>query len=128
MIAHASPPSIRAFHTVAARELSREYRLFDSDSYSDLTIVAGNTKFNAHQNILTLRTSFFESATKEENGFSESKDKVVTIRDHSVHAVWRVLKYCYTGDYSDVSNELALGEGLDPTAVVLARRVPADGV
>ena len=118
---------MRAFHTVAARELSREHRLFDSDRYSDLTIVAGNTKFNAHQAILTLRTSFFETTTKEENGFSESKDKVVTIRDHSVHAVWRVLKYCYTGDYSDEPNELALGEGLDPTAVVLARRVPADG-
>ena len=114
---------MRAFYTVVAQELSREHRLFNSDSYSDLTIVAGNARFNAHQTILTLRTSFFETATKEENGFSESKDKVVTIRDHSSHAVWRVLKYCYTGDYSDASNDQTLGEGLYPATVVRARRV-----
>ena len=125
---HPSPPfSIRAFYTVAARELSREHRLFDSDRYSDLTIVAGNTRFNAHKNILMLRTSFFETATRGENRFSESKHKVVKIRGHSVHAIWRVLKYCYTGDYSNEPNGPALGEGLDLRAVVLARRVPADG-
>ena len=114
---------MRAFYTVVAQELSREHRLLDSDSYSDLTIVAGNARFNAHQAILMLCTSFFETATKEENGFSESKDKVVTIRDHSSHAIWRVLKYCYTGDYSDVSYDQGLGEGLDPATVVRARRV-----
>ena len=119
----APPISMQAFYTVAARELSREHRLFNSDSYSDLTIVAGNARFNVHQAILTLCTSFFENATKEENGFSESKDKVVTIRDHSAHAIWRVLKYCYTGDYSDASNDRTLGEGLDPATVVRACRV-----
>ena len=114
---------MRAFYTVVARGLSRQHSLLDSSSYSDLTIVARNARFNAHQTILTLRTSFFETATKEENGFSESKDKVVTIRDHSAHAIWRVLKYCYTGDYSDASNDQALGEGLDPATVVRACRV-----
>ena len=111
-----------------ARELNREHRLFDSNCYSDLAVVAGDARFNVHQIILRLRTPFFENATKEENGFLESKDKVVTIGDHSAHAVWRFLKYCYTGDYSDASNEVALGEGLDPAIVVRARRVSADGV
>ena len=59
-------------------------------------------RFNAHQNTLSLHTSF---------GFSESKGKVVTIGDHSAHAIWRFLKYCYTGDCSDAPNGLALGEG-----------------
>jgi hypothetical protein len=77
-------------------------------------IAVGNTKFHAHQNILKLRTSFFEKATDEATGFAESKDNTVTIEDHSTHAVWRILKYCYTGNYSDESNNLALGEGLFP--------------
>ena len=114
-----SPPHA-SFYTVIARELNRVHRLFDSGSYSDLTVVAGGARFNVHRIILGLRTPFFENATKEENGFLESKDKVVTIGDHSAHAVWRFLKYCYTGDYSDASNELAFGEGLDPAIVSCA--------
>ncbi|KAF8251770.1 hypothetical protein K440DRAFT_43698 [Wilcoxina mikolae CBS 423.85] len=90
--------------------LKKFEELFDSKTHSDLTIAVGNTKFHAHQNILKLRTSFFEKATSEESGFAEAKDKTVTIEDHSTHAVWRVLRYCYTADYSDDSNNLALGE------------------
>jgi hypothetical protein len=60
---------------------------------------------------LKIRTPFFANATKP-GGFSEAKDNVVTIQEHSAHSVWRFLKYCYTGDYPEVSNELALGEGV----------------
>ncbi|KAF8541483.1 BTB/POZ protein [Trichophaea hybrida] len=90
--------------------LKKFEELFDSKIHSDLTIAVGNIKFHAHQNILKLRTSFFEKATSEESGFAESKDNTVTIEDHSTHAVWRILRYCYTGDYSDESSNLALGE------------------
>jgi len=86
--------------------------LFDSGKHSDLTVTVGNTEFSVHQNILCLRTSFFEKATQE-GKFAESKDRTVTINEHSAHAVWRFLKYCYTGDYSTSSNNLALGEDDD---------------
>jgi hypothetical protein len=100
--------------------LTRQDSLFDSRKHSDLTITVGNTEFSAHQNILCLRTPFFEKATQE-GGFAESKDRTVTINEHSAHAVWRVLKYCYTGDYSTSSNNLALGEGLSAKII---RNVP----
>jgi hypothetical protein len=56
-----------------------------------------------------VRTQFFAAATKPESGFAESKDRLVTINEHSAHAVWRLLKYCYCGDYSE---ESGLVEGL----------------
>ncbi|KAI5816695.1 hypothetical protein BZA77DRAFT_344023 [Pyronema omphalodes] len=56
---------------------------FNLKDHSDVTIKTETTEFHAHQVILKLRTSFFENATKEENGFSESKDKVVTIEEHN---------------------------------------------
>ncbi|KAF8541479.1 BTB/POZ protein [Trichophaea hybrida] len=88
--------------------------LFDSDTYTDLTIVVGATKFHVHQNLLKIRTPFFANATKP-GGFSEANDNTVTIEEHSAHSVWRLLKYCYTGDYPEASNELALGEEDDPS-------------
>jgi hypothetical protein len=76
-------------------------RAFDSPTHSDLTVVVDSTgtSFHVHKVILGLRTSFFTNATK--NGFSEAKDNVVTIREHSEHAVRAFLQYCYTGDYSE---------------------------
>ncbi|KAF8541482.1 hypothetical protein BDD12DRAFT_878711 [Trichophaea hybrida] len=85
--------------------LAKLDELFNSGTHSDLTIVAGNTaQFHVHKALIGLRTSFFTNATKPENGFSEAKDNVVTIQEHSAHAVWRFLTYCYSGDYKDGNN------------------------
>ncbi|KAF8251766.1 hypothetical protein K440DRAFT_612039 [Wilcoxina mikolae CBS 423.85] len=92
---------------------SKIEELFDSDDYTDLTIIVGEAKFHTHQNLLKIRTPFFANATKP-GGFSEAKDNTVAIKEHSAHSVWRFLKYCYTGDYPEESNELALGEENDP--------------
>lgn len=67
------------------------------------------TSFRVHQNILSLRTDFFASAVR--HGFEEAKESVVTLHEHSVMAVRRVLLYCYTGDYPNVFAEKALNEG-----------------
>ncbi|CCX11546.1 Similar to hypothetical protein MYCTH_2306100 [Myceliophthora thermophila ATCC 42464]; acc. no. XP_003663875 [Pyronema omphalodes CBS 100304] len=84
--------------------------LYNTKDHSDLTIKVGSADFFAHHAILKPRTPFFERATKKESGFVESKDGVVMIEDHSTHAVWRFLMYCYTGDYSAESNNIGLGE------------------
>jgi hypothetical protein len=68
----------------------------------------GSNSFHAHKAILSLRTPFFTNATKPSSGFSESHENVVTIEEHSAHAVWRFLKYCYTGDYPEESAAGAL--------------------
>jgi hypothetical protein len=86
-------------------------RLFNNPSHSDLTVVVGGCCFHAHKAILYLRTNFFTNATSLSSGFTESKENVVTIQEHSAHAVWRFLRYCYTGDYPDVST---LDETDDP--------------
>ncbi|KAI5817737.1 hypothetical protein BZA77DRAFT_31747 [Pyronema omphalodes] len=69
-----------------------------SGAYSDLTIKVGSETFNVHKAVLRVRTKFFEMATRE-GGFLESKNNTVIIEEHSAHAVWRFLTYCYTGDY-----------------------------
>jgi hypothetical protein len=79
-------------------------RIFNSGTYSDLTVKAGPATFKVHKAILGVRTKFFEMATRE-GGFLESKDNIVTIEEHSAHAVWRFLTYCYTGDYRNAKNE-----------------------
>lgn len=53
--------------------------------------------FHAHQCVIALRTPFFLHATTR--GFAESKDSIVDLPSHSKAAVWRFLKWCYTGDY-----------------------------
>jgi len=75
--------------------------LLDSPERSDLSVVVGSHKFHAHHIILNLRTDFFATATKPEHGFTESIDSTVVIEEHSVHAVWRMLTYCYTGEYEN---------------------------
>lgn len=89
--------------------LTISFSLYDNPEDSDLTIKSGTVTFNAHLNILSLRTSFFRNALV--GGFKEAKDRTITIEDHSTHAVWRFLKWCYTSDYPATSNNLTLGEG-----------------
>jgi hypothetical protein len=85
--------------------------LLDSPERSDLSVVVGSHKFHAHQIILNLRTDFFATATKPEHGFTESIDNTVVIEEHSAHAVWRMLTYCYTGEYEVTKTKDTLGEG-----------------
>jgi len=78
-------------------------RLFNNPAHSDIVVAAGSFAFDAHRAILGLRTSFFTNATNPSSGFSEAEQNVVRIEEHSCHAVWRFLIYCYTGDYPDKS-------------------------
>jgi hypothetical protein len=87
--------NIYKYHTITP------HRLFNDPTFSDLTIKVGTTTFKVHKAILALHTSFLTDAIKE-SGCQESKDNTVTIK-YSAHAVWRLLMYCYTGDY-DVNN------------------------
>ncbi|KAI5816696.1 hypothetical protein BZA77DRAFT_368086 [Pyronema omphalodes] len=87
--------------------------LFDSKDHSDISIQIGSKVFHAHHAILKLRTAFFEKATNKENGFAESISGIVEIKDHSAHAIWRFITYCYTGDYSNESNSVELGHDDD---------------
>ncbi|KAA8893036.1 BTB/POZ protein [Sphaerosporella brunnea] len=96
-------PSSRPRGRSSNSSLTVPTRLLDDPSHSDLTVTVGPHSFHVHKAILSLRTSFFTNATNPSSGFTESKANVVTIEEHSPHAVWRFLKYCYTGDYPEVS-------------------------
>jgi hypothetical protein len=75
-----------------------------------LTVKAGTTTFKVHKAILNVHTSFFTNATKE-GGFLELKDNTVTIEEPTAHAVWRLLMYCYTGNYHEDNNADITDEG-----------------
>lgn len=79
-------------------------RLWSSPKHSDLKIYLrlGDTGpsyiFHAHHNILSLRTSYFENATR--HGFKEGLLNEVHLEEYDLLAMVRVLQYCYTGDYT----------------------------
>lgn len=82
-----------------------KYRSLDNHKHSDLTVKVGTATFKVHKVILAAHTKLFTKATQ--NGrFLASKDNDVSIEEHSEHAVWRMLQYCYTGKYSKECNDV----------------------
>ncbi|KAF8538702.1 BTB/POZ protein [Trichophaea hybrida] len=71
-------------------------RAFNDRTYSDLTVITGGVTFHVHKVFLSVYTPYFTNATK--HGFSETAKNVITMDHPSPHAVYRVLKYCYTGE------------------------------
>lgn len=61
-------------------------------------------KFLAHYAVLGVRTPYFDKA--KEHGFKEGETNEYRFPDHSAHALWRVLQYFYTGDYSDEPGQM----------------------
>jgi len=83
---------------------------FNDKTYSDLTVVTGGVRFHVHKVILSLYTPYFTNATR--HIFSEAAEDVVTINEPSPHAVYRVLKYCYSGELPEHTHpELGQDEG-----------------
>ncbi|PGH16007.1 hypothetical protein AJ79_01987 [Helicocarpus griseus UAMH5409] len=74
--------------------------LFNSATHSDVTLYLGPQKiqFHAHYVILSARTAYFDKAKK--GGFEESKNNEFLLVEHNSHALYRMLQYIYTGDYS----------------------------
>ncbi|KAL7270311.1 hypothetical protein RUND412_006986 [Rhizina undulata] len=61
-------------------------------------------KFPAHYAILNTRTKYFNVA--KERGFKEGVENEFRFKENSTHALYRVLQYVYTRDYSAVNNQL----------------------
>lgn len=87
------------------------FRLFNSEKYSDVTLFLGpdEVKFKAHYAVLGVRTTYFDKA--KEHGFREGETNEYRFPDYSAHALWRVLQYFYTGDYSAEPNQMDDGGG-----------------
>lgn len=87
------------------------FRLFNSERYSDVTLFLGpdEVKFKAHYAVLGVRTTYFDKA--KEHGFKEGETNEYRFPDYSAHALWRVLQYFYTGDYSVEPNQIEDGGG-----------------
>jgi len=75
-------------------------KLLDSPKHADLLITVDEHEFHAHTMILSLRSDSFANRIKLQDGFARS-----TIGGYSAHTVWRMLTYCYTGDYTDAAKD-----------------------
>ncbi|KAK8900789.1 hypothetical protein QC760_010553 [Botrytis cinerea] len=87
--------------------------LFNNSKYSDMTIYLGESKipFASHRAILGMRCPYFDDVLQ--SGFKESITNEISFEKDSPHALWRVLHYIYTGDYSDEPSEILDSEGDD---------------
>ncbi|KAF2016866.1 hypothetical protein BU24DRAFT_419919 [Aaosphaeria arxii CBS 175.79] len=76
-------------------------------AHSDITISVQNVMIPAHQFVLCSQSSRFEEACKEaiSNGGS-----VLKCDEGTGAALWRVLEYLYTGDYSDILSNAQIQE------------------
>lgn len=86
--------------------------LFNNSKYSDFTVYLGESRvpFLAHRLVLGLRSPYFDALLQSE--FKEGITNEITFERDSPHALWRVLQYIYTGDYSDEGPESLDSEGV----------------
>ncbi|CAH0019873.1 unnamed protein product [Clonostachys rhizophaga] len=81
------------------RELTSSLqRLFSSGSYSDLTILCGESQYKVHRALVCSRSSFFEAACR--NSFKEAETGEISLPDDDPVAVKMMIRYFYFLDYS----------------------------
>ncbi|KAM3064922.1 hypothetical protein ACMFMG_011250 [Clarireedia jacksonii] len=86
---------------------------FNASKYSDVTIYLGKSKipFKSHRIVLGSRCPYFDDLLR--SGFKEGITNEISFEKDSPHALWRVLCFIYTGDYSDEPPEVLVSEGDD---------------
>jgi hypothetical protein len=77
-----------------------------------LYLGVSKTPFLAHQVVLGIRSPYFDDALQSK--FKEGVTHEFIFENDSPHALWRVLQYMYTGNYSDEPSECLESEGLLP--------------
>ncbi|PMD41730.1 POZ domain-containing protein [Hyaloscypha variabilis F] len=84
--------------------------LFNNSKHSDVTIYLGESKipFAAHRVVLGTRCPYFDDIFQ--SGFKEGIINEISFEKDSPHALWRVLCYIYTGNYSDGPSEASHSE------------------
>ncbi|PVH71127.1 hypothetical protein DL98DRAFT_521243 [Cadophora sp. DSE1049] len=108
------PPALRPSPWTAESDSGRAFdSLFNNHKYSDATVYLGQSKipFPAHRLVLGIRSPYFDDALQ--SGFKEGITHEISFEKDSPHALWRVLHYIYTGDYSDEPSERLDFEGDD---------------
>lgn len=82
-----------------------------------MTIFLGESKFPfpAHRVILGTRCPYFDDVLH--SGFKEGMEKEISFENDSPQALWRVLHYLYTGDYSDEPAQSLDSESLSPLSL-----------
>ncbi len=77
-----------------------------------MTVYLGKSKvtFAVHRVVLGTRCLYFDNMFQ--SGFKEDITNEISFEKDSPHAIWRVLRYLYTGDYSDEPSEALQSEGM----------------
>uniref|UniRef100_A0A914W140 BTB domain-containing protein n=1 Tax=Plectus sambesii TaxID=2011161 RepID=A0A914W140_9BILA len=69
--------------------------LFDNDRLCDVTLVCENERVNAHRVVLSAASDYF--AAMFTSGLTETKQRVVVIKDVEPKAMRQLVRFCYTG-------------------------------
>ncbi|XP_057318255.1 speckle-type POZ protein B-like [Microplitis mediator] len=79
--------------------------LYDSKSNSDVILVVGNEKFNAHKIILSARSPVFSAMFTHK--MKENRDNEVAIPDIEPEIVNKLLEFIYTDEINDLDMDAA---------------------
>ncbi|XP_074115591.1 speckle-type POZ protein B-like isoform X2 [Cotesia typhae] len=92
----------------SGRKLTDDFRdLLATKTKSDIVIIVGNKKFDAHKIVLIARSNFFKAMFSHD--MKESKENKVTIPDIDPKIFEKLLEFIYTdqiGDLDDFAEEL----------------------
>ncbi|KXT11279.1 hypothetical protein AC579_1674 [Pseudocercospora musae] len=83
--------------------LKRIVGLHGDKRYADLTICCGERRWKVHKAIVCGGCKFFEKAC--DGRFKEATNNTVTLEDDSPNGVAAMLRYLYTEDYDDTSDQ-----------------------
>jgi len=108
----------------AAKLVGDMSQLLHSSLYSDVTLVAQGVEFRAHKAILAARSPVFKAMF--DSSMRESVDGVVTIEDIKPAVFRQLLRFMYTGCYSEDDLEEDHEEVSRKQAVVEEKKSDAD--
>ncbi|KAG5747241.1 hypothetical protein H9Q69_002482 [Fusarium xylarioides] len=103
--------------------------LFQSEKFSDMTIICGERQFKTHRAVVCTQSPFFDKAMS--GNFMESKSRSVELPEDDPDVVERFLEFLYTGTYTDGVNftwgKPSKAALLDPKTVLQSLQQPACG-
>ncbi|KAG6207949.1 hypothetical protein E4U35_000522 [Claviceps purpurea] len=93
-------------------------------AFCDLEIVCGETRFQAHRNVVCSHSGVIRAACLDLSKDIASRSSVFEIKESTPELVRRMLDYIYTGNYDDFSSDVPVEENQTPSQEKCAIKSP----